>query len=88
VAFRLACRYRRWGLPEAEVAEIVLAFAARCRPPLPEAEALAKVANAYARYTPQTGGATTSTGDLPAGVRPVRGLGVVAAAPANAGGGY
>ena len=51
-AFRLACRYRHYGLAEPEVVEIILAFAARCTPPLDPGEALAKVENAYGRYEP------------------------------------
>ena len=64
-AFRLACRYRHYGLPEAEVVEIVLTFASRCAPPLDPEEARAKVENAYGRYEP--GGAAAPPGAEGAG---------------------
>ena len=48
--FRYACRLRAKGLKREEVETLVLQAAARCKPPFPEKEALAKVDSAW-RYS-------------------------------------
>ena len=49
-AFRLACRYRHYGLPEPEALEIVLAFASAARLRSTRWRPRLRCANAYGRY--------------------------------------
>ena len=48
-AFDLACQCRDAGKTQSEAQGILAAFAGRCSPPLPEAEARAAVASAYSK---------------------------------------
>lgn len=50
--FKLACWHRHYDHPRSVADEDVLRTAARCRPPLPQAEALSVVDSAYSRYRP------------------------------------
>src|SRR5262249_57313779 len=51
VLCKLAGHYRHRGLPLAEVEEIVVGFAARCTPPVPEGEARAIARDLAAKDT-------------------------------------
>jgi putative DNA primase/helicase len=47
---RAACSLRARGVPKEQAAQEILQLAARCKPPLPEQEALRCMESAYARY--------------------------------------
>lgn len=51
--FRLACKLRHADIPKDMANNLILDAAAKCRPPFPEKEAIAKVRSAYERYPPK-----------------------------------
>jgi DNA-binding transcriptional ArsR family regulator len=60
--FRLAAKLRAADVPREVAERLALEAAARCTPPLPEAEALQCVASAYGRYPPGNGRALSRPG--------------------------
>ena len=55
--FRFASKLRHADVPRDTAEELVLTAAGNCDPPFPAVDALAKVSNAYTRYTPSANGA-------------------------------